>query len=193
MPRLIQTQATGLLSLLTSKDGGVGPPAMEDFLRLTLDTYDFYGLAGRVSVGRGQTAAQLDAAVTGWIGAGGALTTGWIPTVNVTGPPSAPPDVFVPAGELWRVLSVTIQAIRVTGTISVAAGWAHNMFPNFRFMQLTELSASVATAGFSTSAGTDCDFIALPGSAPAFFVPSWDLGVTDFNVNVWVVYERMPI
>lgn len=191
MPKPIQSQAAGLLGVLTSKDGGIGPAAAEDNLRLNYRTNDFYGLNFRQNLFRSQTAAQLDNAVTGWIGAGGAFTRqGWFPTMSVTGP-QPPTDVFVPEGEIWRVLGVTFKFNRDVGTFdSLAAGWAHGMFPSHRFATIYCGGSGTVAANESGTAGGLCDFLALPGSSPAFFTPSWTLATQAFDLEVFVIYER---
>lgn len=194
MPRLIQSQARGLLSLLTSKDGGIGPGTLEDSLRATVDTSDFYLLNGRTTTFNAQTAAQADAAPSGWIAAGGALDNGWRACYPGDGNLAAGvPAIAVPEGELWRVKSVTIQVDRVTGgSGQVFAGWAHGMFPNFRYSQIGNASTTFV-ANQATTCGGQCDFLALPGSCAAFFNITWDLGVNDYDFQVYVVYERLPL
>lgn len=192
MPKLIQSQARGLLSLLTSKDGGLGPAAMEDNLRITLDAASLYGLNGRATRFVSQSEAQIDAAPAGWVAGGGALTNqGWFACVPADGT-TGTTDMRVPEGELWRVLGITLKANRVNGSVVLAAGWAHGMYPNWVFTQLGNVSAAVL-AGQAQSAGKDVDFIAIPGSAPAFYCNSWDLGVFDFSLDVHLVYERVPL
>lgn len=197
MPKLIQSQARGVLSLLTSKDGGLGPAAMEDNLRLTLEMLPFYGLNGRQVLFRGQTAAQLDNAATGWLASGGATVRGWFACMNQVGPPLPPPagnDIIVPEGELWRVLNVTMHFNRTVGSGgSLAAGWAHGLFPAFRFAQNSGQVSGTVGAGFHGTAGGDCDFIALPGTTPAFFVPQFTLATLAFDLNVYLTYERIPL
>lgn len=193
MPKLIQSQARGLLALLTSKDGGLGPAGMEDNLRITVDAEKYYSLNGRRQLSVGQTAAQMDAAPAGWIAAGGALSNqGWYAAVPADGSVVANVDMRVPEGELWRVIGVTIKETRITGTSSCVAGWAHGSFPSWSFVQIGQYSSSVAPP-LTAVAGSNCDFLALPGSAPAFFFPNWDLGVLDANLNIYVVYEQLPL
>lgn len=187
MPKLIQSQARGLLSLLTSKDGGLGPPAMEDNLRAVLETRDFYGLNGRGGINFGQTVANLDAA-TGWIAGGGAGVIGWRPCFGTAGNN----DLRVPQGELWRVLSVQFRATRVNGSVVLAAGWAHGESPTWYFGAVGPTAAAVLAAQ-SQTAGGPCDFIAMPGSAPAFHFNQWLVGTFDFDLEVFVLYERVPL
>lgn len=185
----IQSQAAGLLGLLTSKFGGIGPPGMEDHLRTTLDLRDFYGVPVRQVLFRSQTAAQLDNA-NGWIAGGGAVTGGWFACQSIAAP-AVPPDIVVPSNELWRVLNLTMFFERTTGSGgALAAGWVHGAFPaDSVWAQLAEGTGTVA-AGFRGTSGTNSDFLALPGSGPAFFMPQWDLGVLDFDLQVNLTYER---
>lgn len=194
MPKLIQSQARGLLSLLTSKDGGLGPAGLEDNLRAVVDIEKYYELNGRRRFFRGQTAAQLDASPAGWVAGGGAVDyRGWIACRAADGSDtSLTNNLIVPEGEIWHVRAVSVKAQRVTGTGAIEAGWAHGMFPQYAFGQLG-IYSQVVTAPLSQQAGQMCDFLAMPGTCPAFFTPRWQLAANDFNVDVYVLADVLPL
>lgn len=188
MPRLIQTAPVGLLSALTSKDGGIGPAALLDDVRGSVDLLQFYGLNFRRSRILEKTAAEMNAA--------GVVVGGWRST-SIFG--TGPTNLVVPDGQLWHVLGVQLELDGINGAVRGAAGI------NFKLpvvvgganngVQIGPFSA--ATTGGANpnkvTAGGLCDIWVLPGGAVAFFLDQFAIGLNDADFKIGIDYELFAL
>lgn len=181
MPRLIQTPPVGLLSALTSKDGGIGPSALLDEVRGGVDLLPFYGLNFRRSRQRTLTKATINGSTTG--------PEGWNYFGLLAGPTAA--DLTVPDGQLWHVLGLSIHVENVVGTVTVQAGFAPKDFAtgiSSEGFPVGQSTGAVA-AGTKGVSGGPMDFWALPGATVAFFIRDWLLATNDCDVFGNIDYE----
>jgi hypothetical protein len=181
MPRLIQTPPVGLLSALTSKDGGVGPNALLDEVQGGVDLMPFYLLNFRRSRTRTLTKATINGSTTG--------PEGWNYFSLLAGPTAA--DLTVPANQLWHLLSVSLHLATVVGSVNVQAAFT-TRDPNLGSagygFPIGNSTGAVA-AGTTGISGGPVDMWVGPGSTAAFFIRDWLLATNDCDVLMSVDYE----
>lgn len=184
MPRLVQSPAFGLLSLLTSKDGGIGPNALSDEYQAGVDAGPLIGFGFRRHLAVSLVAANINAALGG--------AAGWL---RLNAQVLAIAAGFrVPSNELYRVIAFGFTTTTVTGSISASAGWdftgnggATDPTP------LTEANTTGGAVGVIRAQGVQCGFYAGPGQGPAILFPTWGIGVNDADVVAHLEVERFTI
>ena len=185
MPRLVQSPAFGLLSLLTTKDGGIGPNALLDEYRATIDARPLLGFGFRRHLQVALVVANINAALAG--------VPGWL-RLNAQALAIAA-GFRVPANELYRVISFGVTSLTVTGNISFQLGW--DFTGNGGVQDPTPMTENVtngAGAGIYRAQGVaDPDFWAGPGQGPAVLFPIWAVGVNDADIWAHLEVERYTI
>lgn len=179
MPRLVQTQQPGLLYLLTSKDGGIGPNSLADEMNASVDALPFLGQNFRARGFRSLTQANINAGIS--------ATPRVFSLANATVP------LTVPDNQIWRVLGVSFLVSRVTGTPNAKAGWQFGNINDAAFIFPENSSTGSLAAGESGATGFLCDFLATPGSCPILHFEEWSNGVIDASAECHVIFERLSI
>ena len=184
MPRLVQSPAFGLLSLLTTKDGGIGPNALLDEYRATVDASSRIGFGFRRHLQVSLAVANINAALGG--------VPGWL-RLNAQALAIAA-GFRVPSNEQYRVLAVGATALTVTGSIAIQTGWdfTGNGGANDP-MPLVENVTTGGAVGVFRGSGLVCDFLAGPGQGPAVLFPVWSIGVNDADLVCHCEIERYTI
>lgn len=179
MPRLIQVAPIGLLSTLVSKDGGIGPNALLDEVRPSIDLQAYYGLNVRRNRFFAFSKAVIDA--------GGG--EGW----NYANVLSASSQLTVPDGQIWRILGFNLHVTNVLGTVNVQAGWCMGdpTISGAEGISIGSATGAVTVNTRGVSGGFVTDQIwALPGSQACFFIRDWLLATNDCDVNCTLAFER---
>jgi hypothetical protein len=183
VPRLIQTQPLALLSLLTSKDGGIGPSALADDVSGTIELLPFYGQQFRRHRLLTLSAAQLDGA--------GAAPGWWLSLLFGTGPG----NLVVPEGQVWRILGLSATITTLNGTVQAQMGWSYK--DPFSGLQAQPIPVGVGSgaiaAGLAGTSGGPCEIWAQPTACAAVLFRDFALGVNDCNLGLNVVYEVFEI
>lgn len=186
MPRPVQSAALGLLSLLTAKDGGIGPNGLEDNYRAILDARPMIGLGFRSTFTISLVPANINVALAG--------APGWYRLNDEVLGIAA--GFRCPDSEVWRVIAFGVTLLSVTGSVAITPGWdfraeggaAGDLWP----IALAPTSTG-AGAGTERAVGFTTEFWALPGQGPAFHFAQWAVGVNDGNVDAALTVERYRI
>lgn len=185
MPRLVQSPATGLLSLLTCKDGGIGPNGLEDNYRGVIEATPLLGHNFRRHFSASLVVANINAALAG--------VPGWM-RANAQATLIAA-GFRVPDNELYHVLAFGFTSLTVTGSIAIGIGW--DFTGNGGAQDPTPMTENVTTGGavgVMRAQGLPCDFWAGPGQGPACLFPVWAIGVNDADLpGIHLEVERYRI
>lgn len=186
MPRPVQSPALGLLSLLTAKDGGIGPGGIEDNYRAIVDARPMIGLGFRSNFQLSLTPANINVALAG--------APGWYRANDEVLGIAA--GFRCPDSEIWRVIAFGVTILTVTGSCAVTAGWdfaaiggaTGDLWP----VMLGQTSTG-AGAGTERASGYEAQFWALPGQGPAFHLTQFLVGTNDCNADLALTVERFRI
>jgi len=185
VPRLVQSPAFGLLSLLTSKDGGIGPNSLSDEMQAGVDAGPMLGFGFRRHLFVSLVVANINAALGG--------APGWLRLNSQALAIAA--GFRVPSNEMYRVLAFGATSLTVTGSIAIQIGWdftgnggAQDPTP------LTEQTTNGGAVGVYRAQGVQADFLAGPGQGPAILFPSWALAANDADLpGIHLEIERYTI
>lgn len=161
---LVQRYPTALLETLGAKSGGQTPVQTDENLKLVLDTSEFYAQATSEAVAGVSNAGGL-----GFNGAGA--------------------NLLVPAGQIWRVRSISCY------TVALGAGQTLDLQPAVAYLTSASLlcgtTSDSATVGIALSVGWDF-------RTPRLFGPGWQIGcfvrnlvAGPINVNVVADFDRL--
>lgn len=160
---LIQRHPSALLETLGAKSGGQTPVQTDENLKLVLDASEFYAQASAEVL-----LASVSAAALGFNGTSA---------------------LRVPAGELWRVRSVSVFSA------ALGAGQTLDLQPSMQLVGTSTLlvgtTSDAATVGIALSVGWDF-------RTPRIFPPGWQAGcfvrnlvAGPVNVQVAVDFDRL--
>lgn len=184
MPRLVQSPAFGLLSLLTCKDGGIGPNALSDEYSANVEATPLLGFGFRRHLAVSLVAANINAALGG--------VAGWMRLNSQALAIAA--GFRVPSNELYRVLAFGVTTTTVTGSVAVQMGW--DFTGNGGATDPTPMQDTNGTAGavgVVRASGVQANFYAGPGQGPAVLFPIWGIGANDCDLVAHLEVERYTI
>lgn len=187
MARLVQTPATALLSLLTSKDGGIGPASFSDDIVGTVDLAPHLGLNFRQALFASGNAAENNNRIVPLTG------NHWLDFRDTFG---GGPGMVVPEGEVWRLHWVCWRFTNGTGGPLVQAGWSSrsNSASGLGLFAGPEVTSAIGATGSYTLFRDYQGIIVGPGTGPlAHIVQPWALAATDFEAAIWALVERYRI
>lgn len=185
MPRLVQSPAVGLLSVLNNKDGGIGPNALMDEYRAVIDAQGMLGLPARRQRSVSLSVVNINAALAG--------VPGWL-RLNAQALAIAAGFRCL-EGEIWRVIAFGATVTSVAGNIGITIGWDFGGAGGAT--DPTPLSgnstSNVTVAGQVRGSGVQADFWAQAGQGPAVLFTTWTTGVDEATLVAHLEVESYRV